>query len=80
MPIPLLGDLLFKGVHNVPFAVPILKTLPCLLIVWLLKIYFGGARNTSERLMRSKVIMITVPPPSSLSYKYPTPSKYQMST
>jgi len=73
MPIPLLGDLLFKGVHNVPFAVPILKTLPCLLIVYLLKIYFGGARNTSERLMRSKVIMITVPPTSPLPQNSPHP-------
>lgn len=75
MPIPLLGDLVFKGVHSVPFAVPILKTLPCLLIVYLLKIYFGGARNTSERLMRSKIIMITVPLPS----KSPTPFQRPMS-
>lgn len=61
MPIPLLGDLVFKGVHSVPFAVPILKITPCLVIIYLLKLYFSGATNNSERLMRSKVIMITVP-------------------
>ena len=60
MPIPLLGDLLFKGVYSVPFAVPVLKTLPWLILIYLLKLYFGGASNTSERLMHSKVIMITV--------------------
>jgi len=74
MPIPLLGDLLFKGIHSVPFAVPILKALPCLLLIYLLKIYFGGARNTSERLMRSKVIMITVHQPL---FSLPTPSDLQ---
>lgn len=60
MPIPLLADIAFKGVSSVPFALPVLKTLPWLVAVWLLKLYFGGANNKSERLMHSKVILVTV--------------------
>ena len=69
MPIPLLADVIFEGIHTIPFAIPILKTLPWLILVALLKIYFGGASNTSERVMHSKVIMITVPQPPI--YLYP---------
>lgn len=60
MPIPLFADVVFKGKDAVPFAVPILKALPCVVLTWVLKWYFGGASNTSERLMHSKVVMITV--------------------
>ena len=60
MPIPLFADVVFKGVDAVPFAVPILKALPWVVLTWVLKWYFGGASNTSERLMHSKVVMITV--------------------
>ena len=60
MPLPLLADAIFVGISSIPFAVPVLKTVPWLLALYLLKWYFGGARNTSERLMHSKVIMITV--------------------
>ena len=60
MPLPLLADAIFKGISSIPFAIPVLKTLPWLVLVYLLKYYFGGASNTSERLMHSKVIMITV--------------------
>lgn len=60
MPIPLLADVLFKGINSIPYAVTILTTIPWLIALVLLKLYFGGASNTSERLMHSKVIMITV--------------------
>ena len=60
MPLPLLADVLFKGISSVPFAVPLLKILPWIALVIILKLYFGGASNASERLMHSKVIMITV--------------------
>ncbi|KAL9125975.1 MAG: hypothetical protein Q9217_004890 [Psora testacea] len=59
MPIPLLADIAFRGIGVIPFAVPILKILPWLILLWLLKLYFGGASNNSERLMRSKVVMMT---------------------
>lgn len=61
MPIPLFADVVFKGKDAVPFALPILKALPWVVLTWVLKWYFGGASNTSERLMHSKVVMITVP-------------------
>ena len=61
MPVYFLSDLIIKGADAIPsFAVPILKALPWVLLTWLLKWYFAGAKNTSERLMHSKVIMITV--------------------
>ena len=60
MPIPLFADVVFKGVDAVPFGLPILKALPWVVLTWVLKWYFGGASNTSERLMHSKVVMITV--------------------
>ncbi|KAF2230090.1 NAD(P)-binding protein [Viridothelium virens] len=49
----------FDGIGSIPFAIPILKTLPWLVGIYLLKWFFGGARNTSERNMHSKVVMIT---------------------
>ena len=60
MPIPLIGDLIFKGIGSVPFAYPILKSLPWILALFLAKLWFGGASNKSERVMHSKVVMITV--------------------
>ena len=60
MPIHMLASAVFEGASLLPFLVPLLKSLPLLLLVWLLKMYFGGASNTSERLMHSKVVMITV--------------------
>lgn len=60
MPIPFLGHIYLEGVSSVPYIYPILKTGACLSTVALLKRYFGGARNKSERLMHSKVIMVTV--------------------
>ena len=60
MPIHMLGSALFGEVSLIPFAVPLLKFVVLLFLIWLLKTYFGGGRNTSERLMHSKVVMITV--------------------
>ena len=60
MPIHILASAVFEGVTLLPFVISLLKILPVLLSIWLLKVYFGGASNTSERLMHSKVIMITV--------------------
>ena len=60
MPIPLLSMVIQDGLSTIPFAIPILKTLPWLVLIYILKLFFGGPRNTSERLLHSKVIMITV--------------------
>ena len=60
MPIPFLGHIYLEGLSSVPYIYPVLKTGACLSSVALLKRYFGGARNKAERLMHSKVIMVTV--------------------
>ena len=60
MLVPFLADVLSNGIISIQFAIPILKALPWLVLIYFLKLYFGGATNTSERLMHSKVIMITV--------------------
>ena len=60
MPMHILASALFEGVSLLPFVITLLKIVPLLCLVWLLKTYFAGARNISERLMHSKVVMITV--------------------
>lgn len=60
MPIPFLADVAVKGIYAIPFVVPVLKVLPWLVLLGVLKLYFGGGSNRSERLMASKVIMVTV--------------------
>ncbi|KAL2006295.1 hypothetical protein VTN00DRAFT_9949 [Thermoascus crustaceus] len=59
MPVPLIAQGITEGVSSIPYAVPVLRAAPWLLLLAALKYYFGGARNTSERLMHSKVVMIT---------------------
>lgn len=60
MPVPLISQTLSDGLSSIPYAWTVAKTLPWLLVIYLLKSYFGGAVNRSERLMHSKVVMITV--------------------
>ncbi|RAH69191.1 putative oxidoreductase [Aspergillus aculeatinus CBS 121060] len=59
MPIPLIVQGVTEGVSSIPFAWTILKLTPWILVIAVLKFYFGGARNSSERVMHSKVVMIT---------------------
>ncbi|OJK01498.1 hypothetical protein ASPACDRAFT_25605 [Aspergillus aculeatus ATCC 16872] len=59
MPIPLIVQGVTEGVSSIPFAWTILKLTPWVLVIAVLKFYFGGARNASERVMHSKVVMIT---------------------
>ncbi|GLI74325.1 hypothetical protein PoHVEF18_002562 [Penicillium ochrochloron] len=59
MPIPLIAQGLQEGIGSIPYAWTVIKTAPWLLLIAALKYYFGGARNTSERLMHSKVVMVT---------------------
>jgi len=61
MPIPAAGYFLLEGgFFDLPYIFPIFKTIPFLFLFYVLKVFFGGASNTSERDMHSKVIMITV--------------------
>ena len=73
MPIPLVAEILDEGLSNIPYASTVLKTLPWLALIYLLKTYFGGASNRSERVMHSKVIMMTV---YSSNIKLPDSSSY----
>ncbi|KAF5855086.1 hypothetical protein ETB97_010109 [Aspergillus alliaceus] len=59
MPIPLLAQGYQEGISSIPYAWATLKVVPWVLLVGALKYYFGGARNQSERLLHSKVVMVT---------------------
>ncbi|KAF2401138.1 NAD(P)-binding protein [Trichodelitschia bisporula] len=59
MPIPIILEAAFGGLSKIPYSYTALKVLPCLLLAFFVKRYFGGAPNTSERKMHSKVIMMT---------------------
>ncbi|KAJ5697416.1 oxidoreductase C19A8.06 [Penicillium malachiteum] len=59
MPIPLLVQGASDGINSIPFIWPVLRIAPWIFLFAALKYYFGGARNTSERLMHSKRVMVT---------------------
>jgi hypothetical protein len=60
MPIPIIAHGISEGISAIPYAWEVLKVAPWILLLSALKYYFGGARNTSERLLASKVVMVTV--------------------
>ncbi len=60
MPVPLLAEGFGRGLSGIPYAWTIIKSIPLLLVIFLLKLYFGGAKCRSERLMHGKVVMVTV--------------------
>lgn len=62
MPIPIIIRGLQDGVSSIPYAWPVLRIAPWIIVLAALKYYFGGARNSSERMMHSKVVMVTVRP------------------
>ena len=62
MPVYIATTVLFDGINSVPFVWPLLKTLPFLGLLYLLKLYFSGASNGSERNMHGKVVIVTVRP------------------
>jgi len=60
MPIPLAAEILDGGLAKIPYAYTVLKSTPWLILIYLLKLYFGGKSNRSERVLHSKVIVMTV--------------------
>lgn len=60
MAIHILNQGVNQGISSIPYAVTLLKLLALSGVVFVLKRFFGGARNTSERNMHSKVVMMTV--------------------
>jgi small-conductance mechanosensitive channel len=67
MPIPIITQGITEGLSSIPHAYTIFKLAPWVLLLAALKYYFGGARNSSERVMHSKVAMVTVRLSLSLS-------------
>lgn len=60
MPIEIASKAFFDGLESIPIVWRGIKITGWLILIWLLKTYFGGARNTSERNMHSKVVLMTV--------------------
>lgn len=60
MPVNIILSGIIEGFPSIPYFYPILKVVPWVILIGVLKWYFGGARNKSERMMHSKVVMITV--------------------
>ncbi|KAJ9347787.1 hypothetical protein DTO027B9_8891 [Paecilomyces variotii] len=59
MPVHFIVKGVSEGFPSIPYLYPVLKVVPWLILLAALKVYFGGASNKSERLMHSKVVMIT---------------------
>jgi len=59
MPVPLLGEIYYSGIEAVPYLSGVLKIVPWVVIVYLLKLYFNGVQNGNERIMHSKVAIVT---------------------
>ncbi|EME41091.1 hypothetical protein DOTSEDRAFT_158206 [Dothistroma septosporum NZE10] len=59
MAIYIAAQALFDGFDSVPYLTRLLKLAPWLLLFWLVKTYFQGARNLSERNMHGKVVIVT---------------------
>ncbi len=60
MPLPILIEASKRALSGGSSTIRALKAAGWLAAAYALKVYFGGARNKAERLMRSKVVMITV--------------------
>ncbi|KAK3117579.1 hypothetical protein LTR53_000904 [Teratosphaeriaceae sp. CCFEE 6253] len=59
MPVYIATQAFLDGVDSVPFVWPILKTILWLALLYIVKLFFSGASNTSERNMHGKVVMVT---------------------
>lgn len=60
MPVNILAQVFSQGLDSVPYGWTVVKVAPVLALLYLLKWFFNGAVNGSERNMHSKVIMVTV--------------------
>ncbi|PNS18439.1 hypothetical protein CAC42_6256 [Sphaceloma murrayae] len=59
MPVPVIRQILLDGLDSVAFAPVLLRLGLVVGVIYLLKRYFQGATNGSERNMHGKVVMIT---------------------
>ncbi|KAK2818417.1 hypothetical protein FQN49_007920 [Arthroderma sp. PD_2] len=59
MPLPIIAEGAVRGISGIPYGYTILKTAAGLAVITALKRYFGGASNVADRVMHSKVVMVT---------------------
>ena len=60
MPVNILAQVFDQGLSSIPLGWTVVKVAPFFALLYLLKWYFNGAVNKSERNMHSKVVMVTV--------------------
>ena len=60
MPLHIAGTALYGGIDNVPYLWTAIKVAACIGLAYLVKAFFSGTSNTSERNMHGKVVMVTV--------------------
>ena len=60
MPVNIIAAAFSEGLSSIPGGWTAVKIIPALALLYLLKWYFNGAVNLSERNMHSKVVMVTV--------------------
>jgi NAD(P)-dependent dehydrogenase (short-subunit alcohol dehydrogenase family) len=59
MPVPLIQKAILDGLDTVPNSAVLFKILAVGVVLYLIRRWFQGATNTSERTMHGKVVMIT---------------------
>ncbi|KAF4629952.1 hypothetical protein G7Y89_g8189 [Cudoniella acicularis] len=59
MPLPFIADVIWKGVPGIPSVWTLLKGVLAVAVLGLLKWYFMGTSNASERKMHGKVVIMT---------------------
>lgn len=59
MPVYMATSAVFDGVDSIPYFWPIVKSLPWLGILYLIKWFCSGVTNPSERKMHGKVVLVT---------------------
>ena len=59
MPVPIITQVFAEGFNSIPFLSSILKAAPWLAVAYILKWYFSGTSNGSERNMHGKVVLVT---------------------
>ncbi|TGZ84892.1 NAD(P)-binding protein [Ascodesmis nigricans] len=59
MPVPLIAQVYYDGITSVPYLLPIIKALPWITLLVILKFFFNGTQNGNERIMHSRVAIVT---------------------
>ncbi|KAF1821710.1 NAD(P)-binding protein [Dissoconium aciculare CBS 342.82] len=59
MPVYIALQAIFEGIDSIPYIWPIIKTIPWIVLLWILKVFFSGASNLAERKMHGKVVLVT---------------------